>query len=356
MQKGLKTLGKKKTQPYLPEALEYFKKCMELIRRPSEYSTYSSKLQVDTDGLQKAVQTLPKLDRERVEKFWGLTGGPNHSKKMTRRDAKDIAFNEMASLAVVSLRKMFTLDYLMIYDFTVSTLISKIISKVNQEDVAISNSEIIKLLMAFFIYLDNGPKMSFETDDMSVDMELKESFWFDEYEVLEQMAKEVEGYPDNSINLKLLVRFFETMDFNDMLTIKKSMSIEIEDYFKNLQVTTMNVGIETLKDFTPEDVEIVRTVTAIRALKERAFPYGAWDVTSKLILGNLDGKKNLSEFFDSLTTIRNDWSKFKEFKTGRKQLRVYNEGIRTLNVYNIGGLEFTDIAEVMFLYSERNYI
>jgi len=353
--KGLKELGNKKSKTaYNAEALEFFKKTLERVRQPGEKSAKSFRA-INMGGLQKAVQALPKKDREIVEKFWGLTGGPNHSKKMLRRDTKDVAYNEMCSKAIVSARKLLSLDYVIIFDDSVKGLIRLIGKKVNKNRINISDIDCAKLLMGFFIYIDNGPKMSFETMPMSIDTKLNGSFWFDEYEVLEQMSQEVEKYPDNSINLKLLISIFETMDFNDMLSIKKSMSIEINNYFKNLQVITMNVGIETVKDFTSEDVEIVRTVSSIRELKERVFPYGAWDVTSALILGNHDGKINLSEFYAILNTIRNDWSKIADFKTGHKELRVYN-GIRTLNIYSIGGLEFTDIAEVMFLYSECNVI
>ena len=43
------------------------------------------------------------------------------------------------------------------------------------------------------------------------------------------------------------------------------------------------------------------------------------------------------------------------FKTRTKSIKVSN-GIRTLDVYEIKGIEFTDIYEIMFLYLEREYI
>ena len=261
----------------------------------------------------------------------------------------------MANTAIVSLRKMFTLEYLMIYDSTVSNLIQGINEKVNKEGIEISDSDVTKFLMAFFIYLDNGPKMSFEEDPMKMDNDLKPAFWFDEYEVLMQMHEEFSRYADKSVNIRLLLSLFKTMDFAEMLEIKKSVGMEIGNYFDNLQVITMNVGMETITDFKPEEVEIVRTVVDIRNLKERAFPFGAWDVVSGLILGKDDNKAKLKEFFEKLSTIGNDWTKISNFKNGQKQL-LTSEGIRTLDIYNIGGLEFTDIGEIMFLYLERNNI
>ena len=72
-------------------------------------------------------------------------------------------------------------------------------------------------------------------------------------------------------------------------------------------------------------------------------------------MGNTNGKLKLEEFKKNLDEIRKDWSKIEKFKCGQKELRTTGE-LRKLNVYNIGGLEFTDIYEVMFLYVERNVI
>ena len=199
--------------------------------------------------------------------------------------------------------------------------------------------------MGFLIYVDNGPKMSFEEDPMSIDTELNGAFLFDEYELLHQMCEELARYPDKSINIKLLISFFDMLDFKDVLSIKKSIGVQIPreslpDEFKYEYI---------------EDIEIVRSVSKIRAFKEKIFPYGAWEVTCALILGNADEKIKLDEVMKSMNSVRRDWSRVANFKSGQKSLQTASE-LRTLDVYNIGGLEFTDIYEVMFLYLERNFI
>lgn len=330
---------KKKVKEYDPKALESLARSILLIRQADEGRR---KPILKLDGLQKAVRALEKEDRERIERFWGLTGGTDHSKKFGRISSKDVAFIEMSKNAVLSLRKLLTLDYLVMYDAVVGKQIDLIAKKVNFAGLEISDKECVKYLMAFFIYAENGPKMSFEEDPMSIDEDLNESFIFDECEILNQMWGEFERYEDNSINIRLLVSFFEMLDFKDMLTVKKSIGIEI------------NKGC--LPDgFKLEDIESVRTVGEIRKLKETMFPYGAWNVVTDLILCGPESNLDMDDFLLKLNSIRKDWSKVTEYKTGEKNLQTGSD-LRTLSIYNIGGLEFTDIYEVMFIYLERNLI
>ena len=332
----------KKTTEYVPSALKNLGNTLLMVRQPRSMQSRFFGVQINLEGLQEAVKSLNKVNRERIEKFWGLTGGPNHSKRLGHCDAKDVAFKEMSNLAVLALRDLLTLDYINMYDPTISVRLTEMAKKVNKEGVNISDMDCVKYLLAFFVYVDNGPKMPWEENPMRVDTDLPENFSFDEYEVLNQMWEEISKYPDETISLKLLMGFFEIIDFNDMLIIKKSLRIEIPK-------ETLPEGVKI------EDVEVVRTVTEVRKLKERIFQYGAWDVVSTLIQGDLGHNVNLEAFMRELNSIRKNWGKVNEFKTGEKTLKTASE-IRTLNVYNIGGLEFTDIYEVMYLYLVRNLI
>lgn len=346
--------GKKKTKAkdYIPEALEFFGKSLELVRLPNNANESVSTFQVNLQGLQRAIQSLPKEDRESVEKFWGLTGGPNHSKKLANSNIKDVAFLELRNKAIHSLRKLLTVDYMLIYNENLNALINTVSRKADKSGLTISDIEIAKLFMAFTIYVDNGPKMTFEDDSMSIDTSLNGRLLFDEYEVLSQICQEIQIFPDQSINMRLLMSFFEMMDFQDMLAIKKSIGIEITKFFEKLQVIKKGQGIQNINDFCPEDVETVRSVTRIRELKERMFPYGEWKVTTELILGNREKKFNLEGFKNALDKKRGyRWVDMIEgFKTTQtKQIRT-SKGIRTLYVYQIGGVEFTDPQEIDFLY------
>ena len=338
----MKTLReKKKLKAYVPEALEYFGKCLLTVRQTGNSKNNSLGVQIKLDGLQKAIHALDKTDRERIEKFWGLKGGPIHSKKLVRYTTKDVAYISMCNLAVESVKKLLTLDYVIMYDSNASTKVSVISEKVNRNGIEVSDIECVKYLMAFLIYAENGPKMSFEEEDMNIDTTLDGNFFFDEFEVLNQMYEEMKEKQEKSIDLRLIMDFFEMLDLQDVLIIKKSIGIEIHK-------DSLPQGVSI------EDIGSIRSVSRIRELKERMFPYGAWDVVTKLILGK-EEKAKLNDFMKELDSIRRDWDKVAEFKSTEKRLKTKSE-VRTLNVYNIGGLEFTDAYEVMFLYLERNLI
>ena len=350
--------GKKKTKAkdYAPEALEFFGKSLELVRQPNNAKDCTSKFQVNLKGLQVAIQTLPKENRESVEKFWGLTGGPNHSKKMANSNINDVAFFELRNKAIHSLRMLLTVDYMLIYNEDLNGLINIVSKKVNKSGLTISDVETTKLIMAFSIYFENGPKLVFEEDPMSIDRDLNGRLLFDEYEVLCQICQEIQTLPDYSINMRLFMSFLEMIDFQEMLAIKKSIGIEISKFFERLQVIEKGQGIQKINDFGPEDIETVRSVTRIREWKERIFRYGEWEVTAELILGNNNIKFEQDVFNDALDKMKGHSlvKKIEGFKTSQTvQIRT-SSGVRTLNVYKIGEFKFTDPQEIEFLYLYGN--
>lgn len=332
-------MGKKVTQAYILENLEYLAKSLVHIRDARSKGGYAA---INLDGLQKAIMTLPRKDRENIERFWGLKGGINHSKKLVSLTGKDVAFIRMSNDAIISLRTLFRLNFLYMYDENVKAMINILARKINKKGIDISNIDAIKYLEVFLVILQNGPKMSFEEDPMAVDTETSDELTFDEYSIIKNAFNELRNIPEESINLKLIHDMLDMLDFKDILAIKKSFCIKVPKD-------------ETAKEFRDDEIEEMYTLSQIRSFKERAFAYGCWDVATELILGNTDTSSNLDEFMVCLDTIRKDWSKVVDFKVGQRQLRTSHE-LRTLDVYNIGDLEFTDIYEVMFLYLERNHI
>lgn len=330
-------MGNKKTQGYVPEALASLGKALELIRRPKKGVVGVPILRVNLEGLQTAVKALPKKEREIIEKFWGLDGGTNHSKKISSCPANDVAYINMRNTAVVALRALLQLDYMIQYDNHLDLIIAKIASKINRDEEKVSDLECAKYLMAFIIFVCNGPKMDFEDDPMIVDTDCNENASFDQYMMLEEIYGAIHKLPDGCINFQLLLNFFEMLDVKDAIAIQNS------------------VGIPIPKEWQNEEIEELKTIAQLRRFKERVFPYGPWNVTNGLIFGNHENRINLDEFAKSIDVIRKDWSKILDFKCGEQTLRTTSE-VRTLNVYKIGGLEFTDAYEVMFLYLERNLI
>lgn len=332
-------MGKKVSKAYIPENLEYFARSLVRVRGSLENGGFNS---IDLAGLQNAVILLPRQDRKNIEHFWGLTGGINHSKRISSLNSNDIAFIKMRNEAADSLNKLFRLDSLYLYDTRFKGLVERLAKKINTCGIKISNVDAIKYLLTFLVILQNGPKLPFENDPMSINTKNNEDFIFDEYAIIKNALVEFEALPDNSINLKLIQNMLDMLDVKDKLSIKKSFCIQISKK-------------ELPENFDDAEIETTYTLGEVRYFKERIFPYGNWDVSNDLILGSTHVFEKLDVFMNCLSVIRRDWSKITDFKIGQTQLRTPHE-LRTLDVYDIGGLKFTDIYEVMFLYTSRNII
>lgn len=334
--------SKKANRPYVPENLEYLAtNLMQIKEKGSDEKEY---IIVDLDGLESAIKALPKELRERVEKYWGLTGGINHSKKAQSYNIEDKAYIVQSAKAIAAVRELFRIDYMYMYDMNVKKMIEFLSSKISKSDINVSDVEAVKYLFAFLAFLANGPKMLFETDPLSIDTECNPEFTFDEYYMIKNVFSEMKNAPKTQIQLRLIYDMLDMLDFKDMLAIKKSFCIEVPS-------TIIPEG------FCREEIQPMYSFEQIRSFKERVFPYGNWAVVEELIVGDAEGKVklHLDSFMECLDTIRKDWSKIAEFKVGTRKLRTPHE-YRTLDVYDIGGLQFTDIYEVMFLYISRNLI
>lgn len=315
----------KKPKGYNQENLRYLGECMRKIRQPIKGGNIPP-MEVELSGLEKALQLLSKESRKKVEQFWGLYGGINHSKKLGIH--LDQAFKKLTSEALNALREMFKLIYIVCFDHNARALVKKIAEKVDKGSDEISDLEAVQYLMAFFTFLCNGPKMVFEQNQLEIDTQDSDAM-LDALGMLRKSWKTVREIPNNSIKFELLKELLDMLDLNDSNIIKKSMGLPIAK---------------------SENIKGLQTFEEIRDFKEKLFPYGPWDVTEVLILGNFEGDVKLEDFMEELNKIKNDWSKIASYATGETmQLRTAHE-MRTLEIYSIGGLRFTDIYEVMFLY------
>ena len=333
--------SKKNNRPYDQKNLEYFAQILAYIRdAKKEWGTPTF---IDTEELEKAVKKLPRKDRENIERFWGLTGGTNHSKKLKSINTTDVAFIRQSSQATVSLRSLFRIDYMSMYDQNIKRMIKVLTKKINKKGIEMSDLDAIKYLIVFLVILQNGPKMPFEKDPLSIDTECDPNFTFDEYAIIKGAVDELKDIPDGAIRLRLIKDWLDMLDFKDVLAIQKTFCINVP---KN----------EIPLEFRNDEIEALYTFEQTRNFKERVFKYGGWEVVTELILGIENKNVQHDEFTKCLNILRKDWSKVTDFKTGEiRKLRTPHE-LRNLDVYNIGGLEFTDIYEVMFIYLERNVI
>ncbi len=324
---------KTKCKVYARDALSNLGQYLEQVRKLGTKKLFECKISLD--GLEKAIHLLDKNDREIIEKFWGLTGGTNHSKKMKLGNRRDLAYMQMMRKALLSFAQLTKLDFVIMYDESIKDLINYIMPKINKDGMEdISDFECVKYLVAFFVLIENGPKMSFEEDLMTVETKIDKSCYMDEYEALNELGMELKEFPEHSISFGLVKSVFDMMDVKDTIAVKQNFGIKFDDLVR------------------PSEIENINTFAQIRAFKERIFQYGAWEVTCNLVLGR---DVALQEFAKKFNMLRKDWSRISEFKTSQKTLQTSTE-TRTLDVYTIGELEFTDPYEIMFLYLERDFI
>lgn len=178
--------------------------------------------------------------------------------------------------------------------------------------------------------------------------------YLDEYEALKELCEQLEKSPDKSISLSLIKGRLEMMELKDVVTIRENFGIRSPGIFLPDEIRVLkSLGIDVTEITSPKKIQEIMTFGSIRAFKESAFKYGAWEVTSKIIQGDV---VELGGFIKEVGTIYKDrdWvTKLEEFKNGEQKEIVTSSGTQILNIYRIGGLEFTDPSEIDFL---RTYL
>ena len=346
------------TKQYDQKNLQSFSKRLFIIR--NNIDNGRTPLRINLECLETAIKGLPEKDRENIEKFWGLTGGTNHSRKLIVRH-NDQAYKNMQTAAELSMLKLFELDRVFVYDENLKQMIEFLYNKIKFKRVQVKKLDAIKYLIAFFGILENGPKMTYEEDPLTIDSSFGEHFVLDQYSAILGIYQGLQENPNNSIKLRILIDWIEWMNFEDANIVKKSFGIGLPnvDDLKEVEKTFQQVFKIEGKQIFPStkqlnEVQIIKRISDARSFKERVFPYGSWEITSELIFDEIR-KEQFKEFFEALNSIKCNWSKLENFKTGEKQLKT-SAGMRTLAVYEVGGLKFTDPDEIIFLYTERYYI
>ena len=115
---------------YVQEAIESFRKHLIKLRSFSK-SKKVPEAQVNIEGLRKAIALLQKEDREVIERYWGLTGGINHSKRIFHHNLKDKALMDLRNRAQEAIKKLSKLELAIIYDDSVEKMVNFVMKKVN---------------------------------------------------------------------------------------------------------------------------------------------------------------------------------------------------------------------------------
>lgn len=326
-------MAKKKNEaPYDKGALRDLGTAMCKIRRPQEGGVIP-RLTIDLQGLERAIRSINRENRERIEKFWGLNGGTNFSKKPI--GSKDIALENMQRNALLAIREIFSMDYMFLYDMKFQKLIEDIGKKVKKPE-GVDDFMACKWILAYCIFFCNGPKMLYEPDLSELD-NADEHLVFDDYAILENFWARTKNLPEGSISFELMEHIMTMLDIKDRRAIKKSLSIEVE---KEEQGDKF------------EETRILKTFAEIRKFKEEMFPLGPWLVTESIILGGhkMGNPEEFRTFMEELNKIwLSNWN-VEPYKTDDTIRVRTSHGERVLPVYMIANQAITDVTELMVLH------
>lgn len=337
----MKKMGKKKhLVDYDTKALKNLAIHIEKARQPMKGEGIP-KLKINLGELEDTLKTLPKKEREVMEHFWGLIPGtPIRAMNALNRIGKDQALSNMLHGAYKVIEKIISIEFLYLYDTNVKKLIANFMTKIDKSGYEkISDIDAIKYFIIFLVFFAGGHQMVYETEGIQVMTEEEEKTgYFDQYALLratwESTAKDL---PNHSIRLRLIIQAIEMFDLKDVITMKKYVGLQIE------------------KEYQDVETEDVGTFWKIRIFKEKIFQYGSWDITAMLIYGNKINQEKLLSFCKHFGEFRSDWKTIKRFQKGEVIIATTKGEVKLLQ-YDIEGLEFTDVYEVMFLYLIRNYI
>lgn len=326
-------MGKKKrAEDYDKEALITLARNINHCRKPRP-EVKIPELQISLEKLKEVIQILSRDDREALERFWGLIPGTRkHYMRFPKRNKKDIALAYMFDNSKKAIYSLMKIEYLHIYAENVQVLIADLVKKMDKAGAEeVSDIDAIKYLIIYLIFIEGGPSLLFEGDGHQIDLKKEERFNFDEFAVL-QTFWEAFGLhcKDYSINLALIIEIVEMFDLKDVITMKSFVRLPVSKEDKDIQV------------------EDVSSFKAVRFFKERLFPAGAWEFTSRLVLCDEIEKETLERVADHFMNLRRNWNDFLNFKHGTKRVNT-SAGEREILTYKIEDFEFTDIYEVMVL-------
>jgi len=235
------------------------------------------------------------------------------------------------------LSKLFSVSYLLQYDTFTRSVFKTFEKKVMKNTLKTSSVDGFKYLIAFFVFLDNGPKLCFENDASQVNTEISgDTTNFSVYAIIEAMNLVFVNVADHSIDLDLLVYWINNLDLQDSASIRTFCELPLNEDEQELTLIQLK---------TPND---------IRKFKERIFPKGPWYTTSALVFTSLIKPSiNYTALLNKLIEVKrnNGFEGLKHVQVKESRLQTYFSGLRIMPEYQITVQRwiFTDLYEVGIL-------
>ena len=298
--------------------------CVQLDPYYSLIANILRRLRPMLDGIR---QTQFNPDPWAIQSLW-----PEFLNSLTFQERMALAA-DLADEGSKVLFKLFSIDWMSRYDRTTREAVRLFKNKIWKNTFGTAILLGFKYQLAFFAFLQNGPKLSLEKNPMKVveDDNKGDSNDFDGdkryysiYAIIESLLKSFQeqgGIPDNSIDLDLLVFWINNLDLQDAAAIKSFCQIPLnEDEAQQTEVP-------------------LRTLNDIRRFKERIFPNGSWATTSGLIYTSFcTSKVNYSALYNKLLDIKRNNCSFDGVAHVQKrelQIRTYFDGVRLMPRYQI---------------------
>ena len=314
--------------------------------------------QITPEKLEEAIQALPADDAASVEEFFNLRGESQKRghKKLSKRELK-----ELKEKTVEAVRKLAQIKYLMIYDYSrVMYLISKIAEKIDKGNINMSDVECVQYLLAFVTIIQNGPKLAIEKSPQLVYRAIDRNY-INEYKALLEVYSLLKEQPGKPIKMQIIKSAFEALRFKDLEEVKEKFGIP------SSEETGMEIFFKDFEKMDPKDQEVLRRhypiqnskkmpgnalfdYGQIRDFKERVFTRGRWLVTTRLATGAELQVDDFMQEMDKIIREPNWPTKLEDYLSGEKETIVVSSGIKTFNLYEIGGLKFSDPEEIDLIY------
>lgn len=248
--------------------------------------------------------------------------------------------NDMKGLGWKVMLKLLSIDSMSKYERTTRNAIRLFEKKVFKNTKNLSSVEGFKYLIAFYTILQNGPKLTIETEPLEVDTSFDgDKARFDIFGTIDALSKALEmQIKDKSIDLDLLVAWVDWFEISVRATIKNFCEIPLS------------------KEEMQQDIEVLDTANAVRHFKEKIFPYGPWFTTTALIFTGVSCEKiDYGALYKKLEEIRKNDFSFNGISHVQKksvEYKTYFSGLRAVMEWQITRQRwlFTDLEEVACMY------
>lgn len=289
------------------------------------------------DFMSRVIPQLPTKMKKTLDKYFGIDGGVNHYQKIHNYVAKGRPLNEseliMHREAMKVLRRLGTMDYLILFRKDVKDLMRKIAKKCYGEEDGLAKA---KWAMLYGTIICGGPYFFCDREGVKKPIELNEESLYSICMIMlmEDEYKQIfESMPDEELIISVVRAWVEDLDVRDRVSILDFFGLKIPKY---------------LKEFEPEEL---KSISLIRKLKERIFFNGPWATDGHLFtktgILNQNVKKGFYEAFELLrrgAKITRSEPEEYAFGTGKRPISLYKiEGKNELH-------EFPYIEEIMFTF------